>query len=127
MLPKFRDGLEIVLPNASPTETVRMLTIRRTWMRRWWFVTLGLWATVGIASLWSLRKTFYQITEYFTWTAIRYGLGFNRPAAIGLGLCVGLTVALLVKETRFILFGLTRQEQNDLRKALKRHQDASSN
>lgn len=87
-------------------------------MRRWWLITLGLWTTVGAASLWSLRRTFHQISEYFTWAAIRYGLGFNRPAAIGLGLCVGLTVALLVKETRFQLFGLTRQERNDLQKAL---------
>ena len=108
-----------MLPQASQTETAQMLAIRRTWMKRWWLVTLGLWASVGMVSLWSLRQTFHQITEYFTWAAIRYGLGFNRPAAIGLGLCVGLTVALLVKETRFILFGLTRKELNDLHKALQ--------
>lgn len=106
----------------SPNEAEQMLIIRQTWMGRWWFIVLGLWLTVGVASLWSLRRTFYQITQYFTWTAIRYGLAFNRLAAIGLGVCIGLTVALLVKETRFQFFGLTPKERQDLRKALERRQ-----
>jgi len=62
---------------------------------------------------------FHQIMEHFTWAAIRYVLAFNRLAAIGLGLCIGLTIALLVKETRFQLFGLTGREYKDLRQALK--------
>ncbi|MDB9528346.1 hypothetical protein PN498_20310 [Oscillatoria sp. CS-180] len=89
-------------------------------MRRWWFFTLGLWISVGLASLWSLRRTWQQAAEYFTWAAIRYGLAFNRFAAVGLGLCLGLTVALLVKETRFLLFGLSRKERNDLLEALRK-------
>ena len=99
-----------------------MLSIRRIWMQRWWLVTLGLWMTVGVLSLWSLRRTFRLAMEYFTWAAIRYGLAFNRPAAVGLGLCIGLTVALLVKEARFILFGLTLRERQDLQRALERQQ-----
>lgn len=91
-------------------------------MWRWCWGTLALWLTIGLASLWSLRVTFQQLNDYFTWSALRYGLAFNRPAAIGLGLCIGLTVALLVKETRFILFGLTRQERDDLRKTLQKRQ-----
>ena len=102
-----------------------MLSIRRVWMQRWWLVTLGLWITVGFFSLWSLRRTLRLASEYFTWAAIRYGLAFNRPAAVGLGLCIGLTVALLVKETRFILFGLTRKERQDLQRALQRQQLSS--
>lgn len=102
------------------TETKQMLAIRSLWMKRWWFVVLGLWLTVGTASIWSLRRTWSQMMEYFTWAALRYGLGFNRPAAIGLGFCVGLTVALLVKESRFQLFGLTKKERSDLQKALEK-------
>jgi hypothetical protein len=94
-----------------------MLAIRRRWVRRWWWFTLGLWLTVGVASLWTLRRTWLQVADYFTWTAIRYGLAFNPLAAVGLGLCLGLTVALLVKEARFLLFGLTRKERHDLLKA----------
>jgi hypothetical protein len=89
-------------------------------MRRWWLFTSGLWLTVGAASIWALRRTWFQLGDYFTWAALRYGLAFNRPAAIGLGLCLGLTIALLVKESRFILFGLTRKERQDLLKALRK-------
>ena len=99
-----------------------MLSLRRTWIQRWWLFTLGLWLTVGTASLWSLRRTFQQLQDYFTWAAIRYGLAFNRMAAIGLGLCIGLTVALLVKESRFIIFGLTSKERHDLQQAMERQQ-----
>lgn len=88
-------------------------------MRRWWFFTLGLWLTIGVASIWALRETWQQLSAYFTWAAIRYGLAFNRLAAVGLGLCLGLTVALLVKEARFIVFGLTRKERDDLHRALQ--------
>lgn len=97
-----------------------MLTLRQTWMRRWCLFTLGLWVTVGAASLWSLRRTWQQLADYFTWAALRYGLAFNRLAAAGLGLCLGLTVALLVKEARFLMFGLTRKERYDLLKGLRR-------
>ena len=88
-------------------------------MRRWWLVAFGLWLTVGIASIWALRRTWQQLAEYFTWAALRYGLAFNRLAAVGLGLCLGLTVALLIKEARFMLFGLTRKEHQDLLSALR--------
>lgn len=91
-------------------------------MQRWWLFTLGLWLTVAPACLWGLRRTFHQLRDYFTWSAIRYGLAFNRLAAVGLGLCLGLTVALLVKESRFILLGLTPRERRDLRRAMERHQ-----
>lgn len=89
-------------------------------MRRWWLVVLMLWASVGVASIWHLRRTWQQLGDYFTWAALRYGLGFNRLAAIGLGLCLGLTVALLVKETRYFLFGLTTSERRTLLKALRK-------
>ncbi|MEO1095798.1 MAG: hypothetical protein AAFX01_12960 [Cyanobacteria bacterium J06638_28] len=83
-------------------------------------VTLGLWLTVGALSLWSLRRTFHQLADYFTWAAVKYGLAFNRPAAIGLGLCVGLTVSLLLKESRFLLFGLTDKERKMLERSIQK-------
>lgn len=73
-----------------------------------------------MVSIWSLRRTWEQLADHFTWAALRYGLAFNRLAAIGLGLCLGLTVALLVKQTRFLLFGLTQQEKKMLGEALRR-------
>jgi len=97
-----------------------MLALRRRWMRRWWLTVLVLWASVGVASIWSLRRTWEQLADYFTWAALRYGLAFNRLAAIGLGLCLGLTVALLVKETRFFFFGLSATERKSLQEALQK-------
>ena len=99
-----------------------MLTLRRFWIRRWWLFTCGLWASVGLLSVWSLRRTWQQLADHFTWAALRYGLAFNRLAAVGLGLCLGLTVALLVKQARFLLFGLTPTERQDLMKALNQRQ-----
>lgn len=83
-------------------------------IRRWWLTSVLLWLTVGSLSLWSLRGEWVYIRQYFTWTAVRYALAYNRLAAIGLGLCVGLTVALLVSESRHILFGLSRTEYERL-------------
>ncbi|RZM79017.1 hypothetical protein DYY88_09605 [Leptolyngbya iicbica LK] len=100
----------------------QMLALRRRWLKRWWLITLALWASVGVVSIWSLRRTWQQLADYFTWAALRYGLAFNRLAAIGLGLCLGLTVALLVKQARFLLFGLTAAERQDLIKALNKRQ-----
>lgn len=83
-------------------------------LRRWWRSNVILWLTVGSLSLWSLRGEWAMLRQYFTWTAVRYALAYNRLAALGLGLCMGLTVALLVAESRHILFGLAGSEQQRL-------------
>ena len=83
-------------------------------VRRWWWLVVALWLTVGTVSVWALRHELPPLRQYFTWTAVRYALVYNRLAALGLGLCVGLTVALLVGESRHILFGLSREERQRL-------------
>jgi hypothetical protein len=107
------------LASSDPSEH-SLERLRRLVLRRWWWRTLILWITVGSFSLWALRHEFVTLSQYFTWTALRYGLAYNRLAAIGLGLCVGLTVALLVGESRYILFGLSDAEITRLQKL--RHQ-----
>lgn len=89
--------------------------LHRLALKRWWLKTLLLWLTVGSLSLWALREEILTLRQYFTWAALRYGLAYNRLAAIGLGLCIGLTVALLVGESRYILFGLSDTERQRLR------------
>lgn len=79
-----------------------------------WSLVFTLWLTVGIASLWMLRADIALLQQYFTWTAVRYGLAYNPIAAIGLGLCVGMTVATLVWQSRNILLGLPQQEKRRL-------------
>ncbi len=92
----------------------------RRGMVRWWLFNLVCWLTVAPLSAWGLRRTWAQLATYFTWAALRYGLIFNRLAAAGLGLCLGLTVALLVAETRHFFFGLTRRERYLLLRTFRR-------
>ncbi|MEL6327390.1 MAG: hypothetical protein AAFQ61_10870 [Cyanobacteria bacterium J06626_23] len=92
--------------------------LRQRTLRNWWRLTMGLWLTVGLWSLWQLRDEFALWMQYFTWTAVRYSLAYNRLAALGLGLCVGLTVATLVSESRHIIWGLSKGERARLEKQL---------
>lgn len=96
-------------------------------MYAWWLVCSVLWLTVGSFSLWVLRFEIERALEYFTWTQIRYGLAYNPLPAAGLGLCVGLTIALLVSHSRHILLGLSAGERQHLEKLLlKIRQQGSS-
>ena len=97
--------------------------LRDLLLRRWWRVSGILWLTVGGLSLWHLRGEWVYLHSHFTWTAVRYALAYHRLAALGLGLCVGLTVALLVAESRHILFGLTRSEHERLDRLRLRIED----
>ena len=99
-----------------PSSEYLLERLRILVLRRWWWRTLVLWLTIGTLSLWSLRKELAVLQQHFTWTAVRYGLAYNRLAAVGLGLCIGLTVALLVGESRHILFGLSNTERQRLQK-----------
>lgn len=98
----------------DPQHQRQIERLRVILLRRWWRTTAILWLTVGSLSLWSLRGEWAMLRQYFTWTAVRYAVAYNRLAALSLGLCAGLTVALLVAESRHILFGLSRSEQQRL-------------
>lgn len=76
-----------------------------------WLVVSLLWLTVGALSLWALRETIMLLWEDFTWAAIRYGLVFNRVAAVGLAVCIGSTVGVLLWQSRNILWGLPVKER----------------
>lgn len=87
-------------------------------LRNWWLLTIALWFTLGLWSLWQLRSEFQIWAQYFTWTAVRYSLAYNRLASAALGLCVGMTVALLISESRHILWGISKTERERLEKQL---------
>ncbi|NJR52320.1 MAG: hypothetical protein HC780_24850 [Leptolyngbyaceae cyanobacterium CSU_1_3] len=106
----------------AAVERLHKLTV---WAR--WLVAGGLWVTIGLLSLWDLRSTFTLLRQYFTWAALRHGLAYHFLAAIGLGLCIGVTVATLVWQSRNILFGLPLPERNQLaQQVLKVHQQGKS-
>ena len=81
-----------------------------------WMVVGLLWLVLAPLSLWGLRSEISLWREHFTWAALRYGLVYNRLWAIALGICVGMTVAVLVWQSRNILLGLPRSHQAYLEK-----------
>ncbi len=80
---------------------------------RWLLVGL-LWLTIAPVSLWSLRSEIALLQQYFTWTAVRFGLYYHPLATFGLALCIGMTVSVLVWQSRNILVGLPADEQRRL-------------
>ena len=92
---------------------------RLTVYGRWLFVIL-LWVSIGFLSLWGLRLEIVLWRQYFTWVAVRYGLYYNPLPTFGLAFCIGMTVAVLVWQSRNILLGLSRPEQRRLEQQVYR-------
>ena len=85
-----------------------------------WLVVVLLWLSVGSFSLWGLRAEITLWRQYFTWVAVRYGLYYNPLPTLGLGICVGMTAAVLVWQSRNIILGLPNQEQQRLEQQVYR-------
>lgn len=79
-----------------------------------WLVVSFLWLSVGSLSLWGLRAEIDLWLQYFTWVAVRYGLYYNPLPTFGLAVCVGMTISVLVWQSRNILLGLPHEEQRRL-------------
>lgn len=105
-------------PKLSP-ELVRLHEFT-VWGR--WCLVLCLWLTIGVLSLWGLRGEIALWMQYFTWSAVRYGFVYNPVPTFGLGLCIGLTVATLVWQSRNILLGLPAPEKQRLERQVQRIQ-----
>ena len=101
--------------------------LRQAMMRNWWRICLFLWLTVGLGCLWWVRGDLIEISDYFTWAAVRSIFLYSRTAGIGIALCVGLTFALLVSESRQILWGMSAEERSRLSAQLDRiHEQGES-
>jgi hypothetical protein len=121
--PNDSSALEVLDP-ALEQDIQRLYNL--TIYARWVVVGL-LWLTVGLWSLWSFRQDLRLIWEYFTWASLRYALAFNRLGALGLGLCIGMTTAVLIIQSRTILWGLPAEERQRLKQqALKIRQQGES-
>lgn len=84
-----------------------------------WLVVIGSWLLLGPPGIWGLREEFSLWFEYFSWPALRYGLYYNRIAAICLATCIGMTAAVLVWQSRNILIGISDRELYRLEKQVK--------
>ncbi|MGI0492639.1 hypothetical protein ACN4EG_12710 [Alkalinema pantanalense CENA528] len=81
-----------------------------------WLLVIFLWLTLGTWSLWSLRNSIALLQEYFTWSAVRYGLIFHPFPAIGLVTCIAMTLSVLIWQSRNILWGLPQHDRDQLKK-----------
>jgi hypothetical protein len=85
-----------------------------------WLLVLFCWLTLGTYAIWGLRNEIALWFDYFTWSAVRYGLMFNFIPAICLAFCIGMTVSVLVWQSRNIIWGLPAQERKQLEKQVER-------
>ncbi|MGL5059280.1 MAG: hypothetical protein ACRC62_04790 [Microcoleus sp.] len=85
---------------------------------RWLTVTF-LWATVGVFSIWGLRREIALWLEHFTWAAVRYGLYFHPLSALGLALCLGLTLGVLTWQSRNLVWGIPLREKQRLERMVR--------
>jgi hypothetical protein len=86
---------------------------------RWAFVAF-LWLVIAPLCLWHLRSEFALWLDYFTWTAVRYTIIFNRVASIALVLCVAWTVSTIVWQIRHKGWGMSREERRLLERRVLR-------
>jgi hypothetical protein len=85
-----------------------------------WLTVIFLWISVGSLSIWGLRDEIALWLEHFTWAAVRYGLSFHRWPTLGLGLCLGMTLAVLTWQGRNMVGGLPLREKQGLQQQVRR-------
>ena len=102
--------------NPDPVLRQQMRRLHELTIKGRWITVALAWLTAGTLSLWQLRSEIALLREYFTWAAVRYGLAYHPFSAIGLGICVGLTVSVLLWQSRNILFGISQRQVQRLKK-----------
>lgn len=113
------------IPHAASTDSHRVLQTevwrlhQLTVYGRWLFVSV-LWLTLAPLSLWGWRYELSLLRSHFTWAALRYGIIYNRLPFLGLAFCTGMTLAVLVWQSRNILHGIPASEQRRLERQTRR-------
>jgi hypothetical protein len=102
------------LPASDPLFHQQMMRLHRLQVYGRWLLVLFLWLLIAPICLWSLRNEFALWQDYFTWTAVRFTIVYNRIPVMGLALCVGWAIAVLLWQSRNILFGIPKDEQQRL-------------
>jgi len=85
-----------------------------------WLVVVSSWLTFGAYAIWSLRSEIALCLDYFTWASLYYGLHFNFLPTVCLAFCVGITISVLVWQSRNLIWGLPEFEQRKLEKRVKK-------
>jgi len=86
-----------------------------------WVVVVSCWLTLGSFGIWGLREEFSLWQEYLTFAAVRYGLAFNLVPSFCLAFCLGITAAVLLRQSiYFIRGGLSAPERRSLEKQVQK-------
>ncbi|MFN3927925.1 MAG: hypothetical protein ACK4QL_11570 [Pseudanabaenaceae cyanobacterium] len=83
-----------------------------------WAILLLLWLSLGSWSIWQLWSDLELWLSYFTWAAVRIALRYQPLPFMGLGICVGATLTVLVWHSTHILVGITPREKRLLLRQL---------
>ncbi|MBV6623131.1 MAG: hypothetical protein KI793_09350 [Rivularia sp. (in: Bacteria)] len=113
-------------PSSDPSFSQQVQKLHRLTVYGRWLLVGFLWLTLAPLCLLELSAEIQLLQEYFTWASVRYGLLFHPFAAIGLGLCIGMTLAVLLWQSRNILFGMPTAEKQRLEKQVYRIQRKGS-
>jgi hypothetical protein len=116
------DRLEIDL-NLDPDlkRQVQRLHQINLWMR--WLFVIGCWLILGSFGIWGLREDIALWRDYFTWTAVRYALMFNRVPALCLAFCLGVTITTLLRQSDYTFRGLSAlstEEKQQLERTVRK-------
>ncbi|BAU65745.1 hypothetical protein STA3757_31360 [Stanieria sp. NIES-3757] len=84
-----------------------------------WSLVVFSWLTLGTFGLWGLRAEIQRLLDYFTWAGLRYSLSYNLGSSLCLSVCIGLTVSVLVWQSRNIIWGLPLRERYRLQQQVK--------
>ncbi|NEP58950.1 MAG: hypothetical protein F6K31_18340 [Symploca sp. SIO2G7] len=106
--------------NLDPTLKKQVQRLHELTVYARWLLVGILWITLGPLSLWGWRYEISLLRSHFTWAALRYGIIYNRLPALGLGICIGMTVSVLVWQSRNILWGIPSTEQKRLEQQVRR-------
>lgn len=120
MMKQDENKLDIVNAKADPNFAEQVERLLEITVYGRWLVVVLLWLTVGSLSLWALRNEISLLQQHFTWVAVKYGLAYNRLPAVGLGLCVGMTLAVMLWQSRNILIGMPQKERQRLEQQVLR-------
>jgi hypothetical protein len=106
--------------NLNPTLKAQVQRLHQLTVYGRWLLVGFLWITLAPLSFWYWRYELSLMRSHFTWAALRYGFIFNPLPALGLTMCISITVAVLVWQSRNILLGIPRQEQKRLEQQVNR-------
>lgn len=114
------DGMNDVVIDQDPIFQKQVQRLHRLTVYSRWLMVALLWLFLAPLCLWVLRSELALWFDYFTWTAVRYTIVYNRLPTFGIILCIAATVSLLVWQSRTILWGIPKEDLKQLEKKVLR-------